>query len=205
MLPLVEEHCKGLYCAQMLQCTSEAASFLHTPPVWVMFIDFIQALWHTPFYTHACPVSGLQQPGWFRGPNFSLATTSVEGTWTIRCPRPSTGEARRLMGRPAPTRRHSPFQNQLTHSQTEQRHSTEPALQQPTSRLTSLTGGNFFLHSMDRDRRSVCMFSNNFFTASGLLVDIFDGVFDRNLKKLQKLKEYRSVVAPLPAHPRRGT
>lgn len=46
-----------------------------------------------------------------------------------------------------------------------------------TSRLTSLTGGNFFLHSMERDRRSVCMFSSNFFTASGLLVDIFDGAF----------------------------
>ncbi len=38
---------------------------------------------------------------------------------------------------------------------------------------TSLTGGNFFLHSMDRERRSACMFSRSFFTASGLLVDIF--------------------------------
>lgn len=47
--------------------------------------------------------------------------------------------------------------------------------------LTSLTGGNFFLHSMDRERRSVCMFSSSFFTASGLLVDIFDG--DRRKKK----------------------
>lgn len=58
-----------------------------------------------------------------------------------------------------------------------------------TSRLTSLTGGNFFLHSMDRERRSVCMFSSSFFTASGLLVDIFDGVFDRKLKKLHSIEK----------------
>lgn len=37
------------------------------------------------------------------------------------------------------------------------------------------------MHSMDRERRSVCMFSSSFFTASGLLVDIFDG--DRRKKK----------------------
>ncbi len=71
-----------------------------------------------------------------------------------------------------------------------------------TSRLTSLTGGNFFLHSMDRDRRSVCMFSSNFFTASGLLVDIFDGVFDRNLKKLQTIRN-AGAQSP-PTHPQRG-
>lgn len=70
-----------------------------------------------------------------------------------------------------------------------------------TSRLTSLTGGNFFLHSMDRDRRSVCMFSSNFFTASGLLVDIFDGVFDRNLEKLQTIRN-AGAQSP-PAHPQR--
>lgn len=37
-------------------------------------------------------------------------------------------------------------------------------------RLTSLTGGNFFLHSRDRALRSPCMFSSSFLTASGLLV-----------------------------------
>lgn len=57
-----------------------------------------------------------------------------------------------------------------------------------------MTGGNFFLHSIDRDRRSVCMFSTNFFTASGLLVDIFDGVFDRNLEKLQSLRDSRVAL-----------
>lgn len=35
---------------------------------------------------------------------------------------------------------------------------------------TSLTGGNFFLHSSDKARRSLCIFSRSFFTASGLLV-----------------------------------
>lgn len=68
-----------------------------------------------------------------------------------------------------------------------------------TSRLTSLTGGNFFLHSIDRDRRSVCMFSSNFFTASGLLVDIFDGVCDRNLEKLQTIRN-AGARSP-PTHP----
>lgn len=36
---------------------------------------------------------------------------------------------------------------------------------------------------MDRERRSVCMFSSNFFTASGLLVDIFGGVFGYSEKE----------------------
>lgn len=71
-----------------------------------------------------------------------------------------------------------------------------------TSRLTSLTGGNFFLHSMDRDRRSVCMFSSNFFTASGLLVDIFDGAFDKNLKKLQTIRNV-GAQSPPTTHPQR--
>lgn len=57
---------------------------------------------------------------------------------------------------------------------------------------------------MDRERRSVCMFSNNFFTASGLLVDIFDVVFDKRDKsrgkKLQKkAKKCRSAL--LASHP----
>lgn len=68
------------------------------------------------------------------------------------------------------------------------------------SRLTSLTGGNFFLHSIDRDRRSVCMFSSNFFTASGLLVDIFFDVFGRNLKKLQMIKKMQERSRPPPIH-----
>lgn len=33
-----------------------------------------------------------------------------------------------------------------------------------------MTGGNFFLHSSDKARRSLCIFSSSFFTASGLLV-----------------------------------
>lgn len=37
-------------------------------------------------------------------------------------------------------------------------------------KLTSLTGGNFFLHSRDRALKSLCMFSSSFLTASGLLV-----------------------------------
>lgn len=37
-------------------------------------------------------------------------------------------------------------------------------------KLTSLTGGNFFLHSRDKARKSLCIFSSSFFTASGLLV-----------------------------------
>lgn len=45
------------------------------------------------------------------------------------------------------------------------------------------------MHSMERERKSVCMFSSNFFTASGLLVDIFDGVFgySENEKKETKI------------------
>jgi len=45
---------------------------------------------------------------------------------------------------------------------------------------------------MDSDRRSVCMFSSSFFTASGLLVDIFDGVFDR---KSHETSNYRGMPA----------
>lgn len=37
-------------------------------------------------------------------------------------------------------------------------------------KLTSLTGGNFFLHSRDKALKSLCIFSSSFFTASGLLV-----------------------------------
>lgn len=33
-----------------------------------------------------------------------------------------------------------------------------------------MTGGNFFLHSSDKARRSLCIFSSSFLTASGLLV-----------------------------------
>lgn len=51
-----------------------------------------------------------------------------------------------------------------------------------------MTGGNFFLHSMDRERRSVCMFSSNFLTAWGLLVDIFDGVFGYMEKEKKETK-----------------
>ena len=56
------------------------------------------------------------------------------------------------------------------------------------------------MHSMERDRRSVCMFSSNFFTASGLLVDIFDGVFDGNLGETSNVKECGSTAAPT-SHP----
>lgn len=45
-----------------------------------------------------------------------------------------------------------------------------PSPTQLNSPLTSLTGGNFFRHSRLRPRRSPCMFSSSFFTASGLLV-----------------------------------
>lgn len=45
-----------------------------------------------------------------------------------------------------------------------------PAASPRRPQLTSLTGGNFFLHSSDRARRSLCMFSSSFLTASGLLV-----------------------------------
>lgn len=65
------------------------------------------------------------------------------------------------------------------------------------------------MHSMDRERRSVCMFSSNFFTASGLLVDIFDGVFDkkginlggRNFKK--RLRNAGAHYSP-PTHSQQG-
>lgn len=44
------------------------------------------------------------------------------------------------------------------------------ALSRHRPKLTSLTGGNFFLHSRDKARKSLCIFSSSFFTASGLLV-----------------------------------
>lgn len=55
------------------------------------------------------------------------------------------------------------------------RHGVRRPAQPSTARLdsaplTSLTGGNFFRHSRLRPRRSPCMFSSSFFTASGLLV-----------------------------------
>lgn len=44
------------------------------------------------------------------------------------------------------------------------------------------------MHSMDRERRSVCMFSSNFFTASGLLVDIFEASSALQRRKRRKQK-----------------
>lgn len=77
------------------------------------------------------------------------------------------------------------------------RFQNQPICEPVSEALTSLTGGNFFLHSMDRDRRSVCMFSSSFFTASGLLVDILDGVLD--IKTRGNLKTLRTVGVWSPA------
>lgn len=140
-----------------------------------------QAVWHRPSNT---PVFVILTPGSHQGPTFYF---SVQFEYNSVSTSHNTAEARWLMGKRL-EQNCKLCKNYKTELKPNSCRLQPPGhhckqLIQLTSRLTSLTGGNFFLHSMDRDRRSVCMFSSNFFTASGLLVDIFDGLFDINLRK----------------------
>lgn len=64
-------------------------------------------------------------------------------------------------------------------------------------KLTSLTGGNFFLHSRDKARKSLCIFSSSFFTASGLLVpDMIHQVPSQFLSGANELRHCQLLGAP---------
>lgn len=74
----------------------------------------------------------------------------------------------RAEGAGAPAHQQPPFQPGPAAKEAPPERPRHPARLSPP--LTSLTGGNFFRHSRLRLRRSPCMFSSSFFTASGLLV-----------------------------------
>lgn len=96
--------------------------------------------------------SGARRPQDPSHPGRATAAAPLRGTGNAVSPGP-------LAPPPSPGSRRAPHRGRSLRS---------GAAARPL--LTSLTGGNFFLHSRLRPRRSPCMFSSSFFTASGLLV-----------------------------------